>query len=96
MTPEEAGIIERQLHFVLCRYDTLIQTAAVTLKGTGPWGCQVRLKLRSSSDVAASDRQPELASAVRKAAEKAAATLDRQRPIPRIKRQTRVFAQFGD
>lgn len=99
LSSEESRLIERQLQYALSRFDTLIQTAMVTVEDrSNLTECRVRLKLRTGAEVAISDRQPDLASATRQAAQRAAGVLDRQRASPRIERLARVSAgmQFGD
>lgn len=99
LSEEQMRLVERHVQFALSRFDSLIQNAQVTVDdGSNVSECRVRLKLRSGGDVAVSDRQPDLASATRQAAQRAAAALDRQLGLPRIKRRARISAdmQFGD
>jgi hypothetical protein len=99
LSSEESRLMERQLQYALSRFDTLIQTVLVTVEdGSNVSECCVRLKLRTGGEVAVSDRQPDLASATRQAAQRAAGALDRQRDFPRIERRARIYAgmQFGD
>ena len=99
LSPEQKRLIERQLQFALSRFDTLIQNALVTVEnGSGVTECSVQLRLRSGGDVAACDRHPDLATATRQAAQRAAGALDRQCGFPRIERRARIVAgmRFGN
>jgi hypothetical protein len=98
LSEEQMRLVERHMHFALSRFDGLIQNVLVTVDDRSNVSeCRIRLKLRSGGDITVSDRQPDLPSATRQAARRAAGALDRQRGLPRIERRARISAdmQFG-
>jgi ribosome-associated translation inhibitor RaiA len=92
-----AGQITRQLQLSLARFDGLVVRADVAVRETlSHQECGLRLQLRAGEDVVIRERHPELILATRRAAQRAARTLDRQLTLHRAAASARRPAAAGN
>lgn len=98
LSTEEAGLVQRRVHFELSRFDGLVQKAVVTVQeGIDGKDCHVQLRLGSGVNISTRESDRDLASATSAAARRAASALDRHVALHRPIRLARISGrmQFG-
>ncbi len=98
LTGQETQQIYRDLQMALSRFAGLVGAVNVVVEQPVRMNVHVQLRLRTGESIVVSERNPDVTSAARQAAQRAASVLDRNRSSLRAPRtaRIRVASRFGD